>query len=113
MGLSVDDILGGAARCRKKAVDYGDGLQFNLHSFTADAFQALAENLCDKDTPATEDDWVAAAMMAIQGEGFTPTPEQIKAFRTKVDKGVIERLALDWLKFNRGAEDLAAAAKKS
>jgi len=52
-------------------------------------------------------------MRAITGQQFQPSPDQIREFRTKLDKGVIESLVRDWIAFNSGAENLAAAAKKS
>lgn len=114
MSLNLEDILGGAVRTRKKEVDYGDGLKFELCTFDADSFQEIAARLADNtDSPVLDEEVTSFVIRAIEGQDFKPTPEQISSFRSKVDKGVIQSLMLDWLALNRGAEDLAEAAKKS
>jgi len=114
MGLSLDDILNSPPRFRTKEVDYGNGLKFELHTFDADAFKEVAEKLADNDgSPVSDDDCTGFVIRAIEGQDCKPTPEQIASFRSKIDKGVIQSLMLDWMALNRGAEDLAEAAKKS
>jgi hypothetical protein len=112
MGLRLDQVLADAPRCRAKRVDYGNGLVFELKAFTAEAYKEVAESFSYKEKN-TDRDRIALAIRAIEGQDCEPTDDQIKGFVRKLDKGVIERLALDWLAFNRGAEDLAQAAKKS
>ena len=115
MALSLDDVLSGAPRFRTKDVDYGSGLKFKLHSFDAPTFQEVMSQIRDEthSKDDKEDFYVSLAMRAISGQQFDPSPEQIKAFSAKLDKGVIQSLVTDWVAFNSGAEDLAAAAKKS
>ncbi len=115
MGLSLDDVLDGEFRFRTKTVDYGNGISFDLHSFDAPAFKQAMVELGDRGaaTDGGEDYCVSLAMRAIGGQKLQPSPDQIAAFKRKLDKGVIEAVMLDWIKFNRGAENLAEAAKKS
>jgi len=120
MALSVDDLLIGAPRLRTKSVNYGPGLDFHLHSFSAGVYRNEMLRLSESEDNATDDDSgmydevvIRLAMKLISGENFEATPEQVIAFREKLDEGVIRSIVHDGLDFNRGADDLAEAAKKS
>jgi len=128
MALSVDDLLIGAPRLRTKSVNYGPGLDFELHSFTAIAYQQEAQKLAQSSSDGESEDAlygaidgsgvkddvvVRLAMRLIEGEDFEATDEQVLAFREKLDPGVIRSIVSDGLAFNRGADNLAEAAKKS
>jgi hypothetical protein len=112
MALTLDDVLGGEPRFRTKLVDYGNDISFTLHAFDADEFQKVATELTG-DQKNNDDYAVALSMRAISGQDFEPDSVAIAKFRTRLDKGVIEAILLDWVAFNRGAENLADAAKKS
>jgi hypothetical protein len=114
MALTVDDIIASERpRFRTRLVDYGDGLEFTLHTFDADSFHGIAKRIRDEAIEVSEDEYAAIAMRAISGQHFQPSPEQIAGFRAKLDKGVLQSLVMDWLRLNSGAENLADAAKKS
>ena len=111
--LSLADILAGSPRLRSKSVDYGDGLAFEIKSFSAAAFHKMAAEMKAHEDDDNDDHTVSLAIQFIQGEAHRPTKNEINTFRNNLDLGVIQRLVIDGLHFNRGAEDIAAAAKKS
>ena len=118
MALSVSDLLAGAPRLRTKAVNYGPGLDFELHSFTADVYDREIAKLADAEPGESQDEIedeavIRLAMKLIDGEGFDASDEQVRAFSEKLDFGVIRAIVSDGLEFNRGAESMAEAAKKS
>ena len=113
MALTLEDILSGKPRMRSKVVDYGNGLQFEIKSLSAAAFRQMAKEMSEHEDDEDDDYTVGVAIKFIKGENHHPTSDEIKAFREMLDLGVIQRLVIDGLNFNRGAEDIAAAAKKS
>lgn len=113
MALSLAEILAGEPRLRSKIFDYGNGLQFEIKSFSAAAFREMAVEMQEHAQDEGDDHSVSIAIRFIEGEDYRPTSDEIKTFRENIDLGVIQRLVIDGLHFNRGAEDIAAAAKKS
>lgn len=113
MSISLADVLAGKPRIRTKTVDYGDGLVFQIKSFTAAAFRELADELTEHAEDEGDDRNIGIAIRFIEGEDHKPTQSEIDAFRKNLDLGVIESLVYEGLSFNRGAIDLVDSAKKS
>tara|TARA_R110000868_G_scaffold111743_2_gene301433 strand:+ start:1640 stop:1981 length:342 start_codon:yes stop_codon:yes gene_type:complete len=113
MALSVADIVNGSPRLRSKKVDYGNGLIFELKSFTAAAFKELAAEMVKHAKDPTDDHVVASAIRFIEGENHIPSETEILAFRTNLDTAVLNQIVLDGINLNSGAMDVAAQAKKS
>jgi len=113
MALTLAEILAGKPRLRSKVVNYGNGLQFEIKSFSAAGFHQMAVEMKEHAEDENDDHSVTIAIRFIEGEDYQPTSDEIKTFRENIDLGVIQRLVIDGLNFNRGAEDIAAAAKKS
>ena len=111
--ISIADIVAGKPRLRTKTVNYGDALVFELKTFTAVGFRKLADGMADHTDDDNDDHSIEVAIKFIEGEDYEPTKAEIKAFKDNLDLGVIQRLVIDGLRFNRGAEDIAEAAKKS
>lgn len=112
MTLSVEDIIAGKPRFRTKLVNYGNDLQFTLHTFDADSYVEEMKRIRG-DMELSDNEFAAVAMRAITGQHYQPTAEQAAEFRKRLDKGVVQSILCDWIALNNGAENLADAAKKS
>ena len=116
MGITLEDIVSGKPRIRTKTVNYGDGLVFEIKTFTAAAFQDMFAEMSARnqdDVDGGDDFSAEVAIRFIEGQDCKPTKSQIDAFKNNLDVGVIQKLVVDGIRFNGGAEDIAAAAKKS
>ena len=113
MALSLADIVAGGHRLRSKKVDYGNGIVFELKSFTAAAFKELAADMVKHNKDLNDDHVVHVAIRFIEGENYVPSLADIQAFKENLDTAVLNQIVLDGIAHNSDAMNVAAQAKKS